>query len=134
MCSEFLHLWLYFNFFSEQACSVCPLLHLCGALAQKVPDTNISSQYSFISPTINEHNCWHFRLLILERFTLSHVMRILTFFICKNKGADQFRGNREANQRLCFRYRDSIILLHSESEISSLKLSSLAVQPSLCRK
>ena len=34
-------------------------------------------------------------------------MRKTTFFICENKDADQLRGNREADQRLCFRYTDS---------------------------
>ena len=29
--------------------------------------------------------------------------------LCENKGADQLRGNREAGQRLCFRYTDSTI-------------------------
>ena len=29
------------------------------------------------------------------------------FFTCENKDADQLRGNREADQRLCFRYTDS---------------------------
>ena len=29
--------------------------------------------------------------------------------ICENKDADQLRGNREADQRLCFRYTDSTI-------------------------
>ena len=29
--------------------------------------------------------------------------------ICENKGTDQLRGNREADQRLCFRYSDSTI-------------------------
>ena len=33
------------------------------------------------------------------------------FFICENKDADQLRGNREADQRLCFRYIDSTIPL-----------------------
>ena len=28
------------------------------------------------------------------------------FCICENKDADQLRGNREADQRLCFRYTD----------------------------
>ena len=32
-----------------------------------------------------------------------------TICICENKDADQLRGNREADQRLCFRYSDSII-------------------------
>ena len=37
--------------------------------------------------------------------------------ICENKDADQLRGNREADQRLCFRYTDSTIPLLSKSEI-----------------
>ena len=51
---------------------------------------------------------------------LSRVMRKPTFCICENKDADQLRGNREADQRLCFRYIDSTIPLLSKSEISSL--------------
>ena len=51
---------------------------------------------------------------------LSHVMRKPTFCICENKAADQLRGNREADQRLCFRYIDSTIPLLSRSEISSI--------------
>ena len=42
------------------------------------------------------------------------------FFICENKDADQLRGNREADQCLCFRYTDSTIPLLPKSEISSL--------------
>ena len=38
----------------------------------------------------------------------------------KNKDADQLRGNREADQRLCFRFKDSAIPLLSKSEFSSL--------------
>ena len=38
-------------------------------------------------------------------------MRKLPFCICENKDADQLRGNREADQRLCFRSTDSTILL-----------------------
>ena len=49
-------------------------------------------------------------------------MRKPAFCICENKDADQLRDNREADQRLCFRY--SIPLL-PKSEISSL-------QPGLC--
>ena len=55
------------------------------------------------------------------------------FFICVNKDADQLRGNREADQHLCFHYTDSTIPLLPKSEISILWLSSLAVQPGLCR-
>ena len=59
-------------------------------------------------------------------------MRKSTFCICENKDADQLRGNREADQRLCFCYIDSKIPLLSKYEISSLKPSSVAVQPGLC--
>ena len=34
-------------------------------------------------------------------------MRKPDFCICENKDADQLRGNREADQRLCFRYIDT---------------------------
>ena len=46
-------------------------------------------------------------------------MRKPTFCICENKDADQLRGNREADQRLCFRYLDSAIPLLPKSEISN---------------
>ena len=59
-------------------------------------------------------------------------MRKQTFCICENKDADQLRGNREADQRLCFRYTDSMIPLLPKPEISSLLPSSVAVQPGLC--
>ena len=49
---------------------------------------------------------------------MSLVMRKPDFCICENKDADQLRGNREADQRLCFRYTDSTIPLFSKSEIS----------------
>ena len=39
---------------------------------------------------------------------MSLLMRKPTICICENKDADQLRGNREADQRLCFRYSDSI--------------------------
>ena len=35
-------------------------------------------------------------------------MRKPAFCICENKDADQLRGNREADQRLCFRYIDTL--------------------------
>ena len=43
-----------------------------------------------------------------------------TICIGENKDADQLRGNREADQRLCFRYLDSTIPLLLKSKISSL--------------
>ena len=60
------------------------------------------------------------QILDKETRDLSRIMRKPTFCICKNKDADQLRGNREADQRLCFRYIDSTIPLLSKSEISSV--------------
>ena len=56
-----------------------------------------------------------------------------TICICENKDADQLRGNREADQRLCFRYSDSTIPLLLKSKISRLWPSSVPVQLALCR-
>ena len=51
------------------------------------------------------------RVLAFVVLDISRVVRKRAFCICENKGADQLRGNREANQRLCFRYSDSTIPL-----------------------
>ena len=56
----------------------------------------------------------------LDRKHLSLVMRKQDFCIFENKDADQLRGNREADQHLCFRYTDSTIPLLPKYEISSL--------------
>ena len=50
---------------------------------------------------------------------MSRIVRKRDYCLCENKGADQLRGNREADQRLCFRYTDSTISLLLKSEISS---------------
>ena len=52
-------------------------------------------------------------------YYLSRIVRKPDFCLGENKGADQLRGNREADQRLCFRYSDSTIPLLLKSEISS---------------
>ena len=59
-------------------------------------------------------------LVHLAKNYMSRVVRIPAFCICDNKDADQLRGNREADQRLCFRYIDSTIPLLSKYEILSL--------------
>ena len=46
-------------------------------------------------------------------------MRKPAFCICENKDADQLRGSREADQRLCFRYKDSTIPLLPTYEASN---------------
>ena len=50
-----------------------------------------------------------------------------TICIGENKDADQLRGNREADQRLCFRYTDSTIPLLSKSKIPSSTLIRLRI-------
>ena len=51
---------------------------------------------------------------------MSLVMRKPAFCICENKDADQLRGNREADQRLCFRYTDSTLyFLNAKFQASS---------------
>ena len=57
---------------------------------------------------------------VADQINLSRVLGKPAFCICENKDADQLRGNREADQRLCFRYMDSTIPLLHKSEISSL--------------
>ena len=56
-----------------------------------------------------------------------------TICIGENKDADQLRGNREAEQSLCFRYTDSTFPLLFKSEILSFQPASVTVQPDLCR-
>ena len=65
---------------------------------------------------IQNLNCWFPRAAAHH---LSRIVRKPDFCLCENKGADQLRGNREADQRLCFRHSDSKISLLSKSEISS---------------
>ena len=64
---------------------------------------------------------------------MRHVVGKPTICLCENKDADQLRGNREADQRLCFIYWDSSISLLTKYKISSLKPSPVAVQPGLCQ-
>ena len=49
---------------------------------------------------------------------MSRDVRKPDFCICENKDADQLRGDREADQRLCFRQMDSTVPLLPKSEIS----------------
>ena len=74
----------------------------------------------------------YIKVILIDK-EMCRVMRKPTFCICENKDADQLRGNREADQHLCFRYIDSTIPLLSTSEISSLHPSSVAVQPGMCQ-
>ena len=59
-------------------------------------------------------------LRIVEALLMRLVLRKPDFCICENKDADQLRGDREVDQRICFRYTDSTIPLFPQSEIASL--------------
>ena len=63
---------------------------------------------------------------------MSRVVRKPAFCICENIDADQLCGNRKADQRICFRYIDSTILLLHKYEISSVEPSRVVVQSGLC--
>ena len=52
---------------------------------------------------------------LLFHLHLSLIMRKPAFCICENKDADQLRGNRKADQRLCFHLLDSTVPLLSKS-------------------
>ena len=61
---------------------------------------------------------------------MSPVMRNPDFCLCENKGADQLH---EADQRLCFHYKDSTIFHLPKSEISNFLPASVTVLVGLCR-
>ena len=54
------------------------------------------------------------------RDQFSRIVRKPAFRICENKDADQLRGNRKADQGLCFHYEASTIPLLPKYEILSL--------------
>ena len=62
---------------------------------------------------------------------MSRVERKPPFCICENKDADQLRGNHEADQRLCFRYKYSTIPLLPKYKILSLYPACVVVQPGI---
>ena len=59
-------------------------------------------------------------------------MRKPTICMGENKDADQLRGNREADQRLCFRYTDSTFPPLLIPKFSRFWVSSVTVQAGLC--
>ena len=69
-------------------------------------------------------------LLIFNTCLLFEPRREKTGFLhMEKKDANQLRGIREADQRLCFRYIDGTIPLLPIYEISGLYPSSVVVQP-----
>ena len=66
-------------------------------------------------------------------YYMSPGVRKPTICIYENIDADQLRGSREADQRLCFPYLDSTIPLLPKCKILCLRPSSVAAQPGLCQ-
>ena len=64
---------------------------------------------------------------------LSQCMRKPTKCLGENKGADQLCSNCTADQRLCFRYTNSIMSLLFLPKISGFYPASVIIQPCLCR-
>ena len=63
---------------------------------------------------------------------MSLCMRKPTICMGENKDADQLRGNREADQLLCFRYTDSTFPPLLIPKFSRFWVSSVTVQAGLC--
>ena len=55
-----------------------------------------------------------------------------TICISENKGADQLRGNREADQCLCFRYSDTVKFLFHLNPKFQASSSFLCLYKSVC--
>ena len=79
----------------------------------------VSKSCPYITVTPQQHLSSALLHSISTEEYMSRIVRKPDFCLGENKGADQLRGNREADQRLCFRYSDSTIPLLLKSEISS---------------
>ena len=75
--------------------------------------------------------CWPTNEVGVYQY-LSLCVRKPTICMGENKDADQLRGNREADQRLCFRYTDSTFPPLLIPKFSRFWVSSVAVQAGLC--
>ena len=60
---------------------------------------------------------------------LSRVERKTAFCICENKDTDQLRGNREADQRLCFRIRIVQFLYYLKPKFQASSILLLLYSP-----
>ena len=63
---------------------------------------------------------------------MSHIMRKNVLALCEQRRCRSACASAQSDQRLCFHCLDSVILLVSISEISSLYLTAVAAQAGLC--
>ena len=113
------------QFVSIPTCSLCDRVRvLLGQKHRRLVFLQFSQSYVKFSAPVScqwvEKKFYTIIVWVFNKTQMSRVMRKPTFCICENKDADQLRGNRETDQRLCFRYIGSTIPLLSKSEISSL--------------
>ena len=113
-------LWWYINIFVPTSCFEQNWDIIC----------NCSEDISFCRHT-NESMMHIISMSCLMRKPTICICEICNLHLCENKDADQLRGNREADQRLCFRYTDSTKPLLLKSKISSFKPASVTVQSDL---
>ena len=73
-----------------------------------------------IFTAVKKRSILHRYVVVMWTTHEPHHEKTNVLHIYENKDADQLHGNREADQRLCFRYIDSTIPLLSKYEISSL--------------
>ena len=88
-----------------------------GSCAGTVP-----GKYIKVIVRLNCKSCGTMEIYGVPQPTQLYLNRLIgkpTIRICENKDADQLRGNREADQRLCFRYSDSTIPLLLKFKLSS---------------
>ena len=87
---------------------------------------SVEKQHSSSTDKLNALCVGSFAGELIVHTYLSHVVRKQAFCICENKDTDQLRGyiqlrgNREADQCICFRYTDTTIPLLPLYEMSSL--------------
>ena len=79
-------------------------------------EKHLATVYDFFQESLKYVSFLCHEMRSVRNDDMSLVMRKPDFYICENKDADQLRGNREADQRLCFRHTDSTIPLLPTSE------------------
>ena len=91
-------------------------LHVARAIKVRQSRVNVRICQSCFSSSLDTNSRVSQADLRIKKQVISCREKTGFFLQCENKDADQLRGNREADQRLCFRYIDSTIPLLSKSE------------------
>ena len=76
--------------------------------------------------------CNYLTLTVIKDVKYEPVREKPTICMGENKDADQLRGNREVDERLCFRYTDSTFPPLLIPKFSRFWVSSVTVQAGLC--